>query len=102
MQIGILLCIIEELRKKIDETMVAKIAKRIKSWKPLAPSLGLNKADVSEIDVDGSDEQDKKKRMLNLWMKREGNRATYYKLVQAFNEDGDQEMIDYVYHLLGT
>lgn len=102
MQIGILLCIIEELRKKIDETMVAKIAKRIKSWKPLAPSLGLNKVDVSEIDVDGSDEQDKKKRMLNLWMKREGNRATYYNLVQAFNEDDDQEMIDYVYHLLGT
>ena len=47
------------------------------------------------------DEYDKRRKMLYQWIKIKGDDATYHSLIQAFKDDDDNEMVDYVHGLIG-
>nr|CAB97128.1 GCDD2 [Geodia cydonium] len=53
-------------------------------WKKVGPRLkGISDGDIDDIDRDGFDQPDKRRRLVNLWAQTNGSQATYYALVEA-------------------
>ena len=92
------------LHEKINvhDRSIPKITKRIKNWKTLARWLGVGEPGISAIDNEGNDEDEKRNKLLYKWIEREGNAATYYTLIEAFENNEDKDTADYIRDLLGS
>ena len=62
----------------------AKIISLWLDWKRVAPHLGLNQANVAEIEVDSKDEFERRLKALQKWRAKYAFKATYRKLMEAF------------------
>ena len=90
--------------KKCSENfLTTKVAGIIIDWKALAPHLGMSHPDVVAIKRDGVDEDDRRKKLLQRWLQRNGPEATYYKLIEAFIGAKYKNTADKICeHLAGT
>ena len=68
----------------IGSEHIAKIAHSLTDWRTLVPYLGLNEADAEEIERNGRNEPEKRRRVLRMWINRNGAKATYKQLIAAF------------------
>ena len=76
------------------------MAAKIVDWKALAPHLGMSDADTTVIERDGVGEEDKRRKLLQRWLQRNGPDATYYKLVEAFIGAENRHIADEICKLL--
>ena len=86
---------IEYTKQKCSENfLTSKVAAKIVDWKALAPHLGMSDADVVAIQRDGVDEDDRRRKLLQRWLQRNGREATYYKLIEAFIDAENRHIAD--------
>ena len=78
------------------------IARLMDNWKCLAPSFGLSGPDITAIEIDGRDEHDRRKRLLDEWIRRNGFEATNLLLVKICIKAGESELADAICHYLAT
>ena len=72
-----------ELRAEVSNEHMLDIASFI-PWKAVGEYLpGIDDQHVEDIDVDGRDEPDKRRKLLRLWKTRTGSEATYGVLITA-------------------
>ena len=60
----------------------------------MAPYLGMSDADTTVIERDGVGEEDKRRKLLQKWLQRNGPDATYYKLIEAFIDAENRHIAD--------
>ena len=78
------------------------IARLMNNWKSLAPSFGLSEPDITAIGIDGRDEHDRRKRLLDEWIRRNGFEATNLLLVEICVKAGESALADAICHYLAT
>ena len=83
---------IEQVNSKI--TVSHLIARHIVNWNHLAPYLGLTAAEISAISRDGHDELERRKMMLDKWIRKNGCNASYQCLLELCLEADDRELAD--------
>ena len=72
---------------------VARIATLIVEWEPLRPFAGLDLATEKEIKKGNPlDYPEQKKMFLEKWAEKEGNNATFEKLISVATEAGNQQL----------
>ena len=85
----------ECVNKKCSEDFLIKVAAKIVDWKALAPHLGMTTAaDAVVIERDGDGENGKRRKLLQMWLQRNGPDATYYRLIEAFIDAEDKDTAD--------
>ena len=74
------------------------------SWRDVGPRLpGVDrKVDLSDIQKDGHDESDKRRRLVSLWEERNGDTATYDVMLTAMVLAGKVDEATRVCQLLNT
>ena len=61
--------------------------KELISWKEVGLRLqNVSARDITDIDKDGHDQADKQRRLVDLWVERNGQDATYYNIIRAILE----------------
>ena len=86
----------EYVHEKFSQGLLAQVAGKIVCWKKLAPHLGMSQSDIVAIERDGVDEDDKRRKLLQRWLQRNGRKATNYKLIEAFVGADDKDAADEV------
>ena len=72
-----------KLDEKCSDERIPTIAYSLIGWRALLPHLGLTEADQEEIEIDGHNEPEKRQRVLRMWRKQKGAKATYKQLIVA-------------------
>ena len=75
------------------------------SWRQVGPRLSKindsdNKQDMNDIEINGKDEADKRRKLITLWEERNGNDATYDDLITAMLKAGKKDEATKVCKLL--
>ena len=79
----------DKLQKTCSNGFLKEFAKKMKSWKDLAPYLGLNEWDLNDlVETYPGDEDEQKYRALVCWKEIDVNSATYEMLVQCLLRHG--------------
>ena len=71
------------LENEVSIDDIRKISTFLKSWKLVAPYLGLSEGDIEAIGRDGTSEEEKRLLMLQRWKQALIFKATYKKLVNT-------------------
>ena len=79
---------------KLTDKGVCAIAKKIMSWKPLRPHLGLTEKDEEAIISDYRKYEEQKKALLYRWREKMGECATPRNFVAAALEAEEKELAD--------
>ena len=73
----------ENLNKQCSDQHLLEIGTFV-SWRDVGPCLfGIKIRDITDIDHDGYNEQDRRRKLLNLWVERNGSDATYSAIITA-------------------
>ena len=75
------------LNRKVEDRDIAILERIIPTFDSIAPQL-LSRVDQVEVDLDCRSESQKKRRMLEMWVERIGDAATFDKLITAMVEAG--------------
>lgn len=70
------------------------VARHIDNWRHLAPYLGLTGPEISAISRNGHDELERRKMMLNEWIRKNGSNASYWCLLQVCLVADDKELAE--------
>ena len=89
-----------QLDKPCTREHLRDIALFLESWRTVAPHLGLLKAQVEEVERDGTEEKERKWKILEVWKARFAFKATYKVLIEALLEIGSADQAQEVCHLL--
>ena len=76
------------------------IALFLESWRTVVPHLGLSKADVEEVERDGTEEKEKKQKILESWYAKFAFKAKYRVLIEALLKIGRADQAVKVCRLL--
>ena len=76
------------------------IALFLKSWRTVAPYLGLSTAEVEEIERDGKEEKERRLKTLESWKSKFAFKATYMVLIETFLKIGQASQAEQVCHVL--
>ena len=76
------------------------IALFLESWRTVAPHLGLSKFQVEEVELDGTEEKEKKQKILESWRAMFAYKVNYRVLVKALLKIGRADLAEQVCHLL--
>ena len=87
------------LNRKVEDRDISDLAGIIVSWDDIASQL-LNEVDQEEVDQDGRNAAQKKRKMLQRWRQRNGDDATFDKLITAMLEEGKKNQATEVCKLL--
>ncbi|CAI8042505.1 Guanylate kinase [Geodia barretti] len=90
----------ETLKKRCSDGHILDIGVFI-AWRTVGPRLDkISQTDVEDIDRDGHNESERRGMLLPLWVERNGDDATYYKLIKAMLEARNGSNADEVCKLL--
>ena len=76
------------LDKPVEDRDIPQLERTILDWGTIAMQL-LNRVDRQNIDKDGRNAAQKKRMMLATWQDRQGNAATYDRLITAMIDAGE-------------
>ena len=86
--------------KQLDETCTNEhlhdIALPLKSWRILAPQLGLSSSEVEAVDEDAHSEKERRQKFLESWKAKFAFKATYRLLVEALLKIGSADQAEQV------
>ena len=83
---------------KISDVDAEQISTYISKWEPLAPHLGLGGPKRVEITKAG-EYDDQKRKLMSLWIKNNGKKATYSAFIDAARKADDIDLVDNVEEL---
>ena len=89
-----------KLDQKFLDRHLYTLSLSLKSWRSIAPHLGLEKLEIEDIESKGKNEEEKKQMTLQRWKKRRTFDATNRKLIEAHLKVGDVDSAKSVCHLL--
>ena len=89
-----------QLDKACTSEHLKDIALFLESWRTVAPHLGLSNVDAEEVERDGTEEKEKRQKILQVWKARLAFKATYIVLVKALLKIGRADLAEQVCHLL--
>ena len=85
----------DALNQPCSDADLVEISRLLPRWREIAPVLGLTEADEVDIEVHYPESpQAQRTAMLRTWSKKNGENATYNKLVEAFKICERQDVID--------
>ena len=73
----------EKLDESTSDDHLLEIALFLTSWRIVAPYLGLSDIDVNDVEREGRNEQEKRRKALQKWKGKFVFKATYRKLVEV-------------------
>ena len=88
------------LNRTCSSELLPRIALIIGDWKVIGPFLSISTDTIDEIDEQEKNVRRKKIALLNTWKTREGEKATYLKLVQALQYLQRQDIIDNIIEMV--
>ena len=89
-----------QLEEKCTNEHLHNTALFLKSWRTLAPHLGLSDSEVEVVERDAHGEEEKRQKFLESWKANFGLKATYRVLVEAFLKIGRADQAEDVCRLL--
>ena len=90
----------KQLGEKISDEHMNDI--QLLSWKEVGRRLpGIFYLDINDIDEDGSDQQDKRQKLLRKWRETNGIKATYSALITAMLKAQKRDEAEKICELLG-
>ena len=90
----------EMLQQQITDEHILDIQDFI-SWRDVGPYLSeIDRMDLNDIQREGDDERDRRRRLLNKWQDRNGDDATYNNMIFAMLRAGKKDNATMVSRLL--
>ena len=89
-----------QLDKPCSLENLREIALFLESWRELAPHLGLSSAQVEAIERDGHSEQERRLKILELWIAKFAFKAKYRVLVEVLLKIGRANIAEKICRLL--
>ena len=90
----------KQLNKKCTNEHLHGIALFLKSWRTLAPQLGLSDSEVEAVERNSHGEEEKKQKFLESWKAKFAFKAKYRVLVRALLKIGRADQAEEVCRLL--
>ena len=90
----------EVLNEQCSSDLANEVARKIDRWKELAPYLGLEDAEMSEIECDNEKAMERRLETLRMWKRKCGANATHRMLVEAFLKCQRADLAETVFSLL--
>ena len=90
----------ERLDEKVNNDHLLKIALFLRSWRLVALHLGLSDIDVSDLEKEGKDEQEKRIKALQKWKDKFAFKATYRMLVEVLLQLSMADTAENICHIL--
>ena len=88
-----------EVGQEISETHITQIT--LLSWEEVGQHLpGVSRQDIRDIDKDGHEQMDKRRRLLDMWKERNGSNATYIAMITAMLKAQKREEAEAICRLL--
>ncbi len=84
----------KELNRPVTDIGIAEIARLIVQWEVLAPYVDLNEAEQEEIKGDNSTVILQKIGFLRKWRSKNGDSATYQRLIQAAKKSNNVQLAE--------
>ena len=88
------------LNSQVLDRNIARLVRIITERERLARQLLNSQADRETVDRYGHTEDQKKNKMLEIWRERNGNTATFDKLIAAMLEEGQRRQAENVCKML--
>ena len=94
----------DELTKDISPTVLdqecpkkylAKVSRKLKSWKLLSPYLDITDAEEHSISKSSHDYDEQKQSLLFKWKENLGRSATYHALIKAIRDSGNINLAEF-------
>ena len=80
---------VDKLQKTCSNAFLKEFAKKMRSWKDLAPYLGINEWDLNDLaEMYPGDEDEQKYKALMGWKGIDVNSATYERLIECLLRHG--------------
>lgn len=95
----------EDLDKEIpstSDTIVLQIANKIKDWETAGHYLGIPDEKLVAIKTDNRTEEQRRIKLVHIWMERECSRATYLRLVTVLHQLERNDLVKTVCTTLST
>ena len=90
----------KQLNEKCTNEHLHNIALFLKSWRTLAPPLGLSDSEVEAVERNSHGEEEKKQKFLESWKAKFAFKAKFRVLVQALLKIGRADQAEQVCRLL--
>ena len=84
------------LDKECSEDMRREVAIKMINWKMIGRHFGIPKEKIAAIRQDEECEEERRVALLETWSRKEGERATYWKLMDALYNNGRGDLVDYL------
>lgn len=82
------------MKQICDQSVLTKLSKLLDNWEVIGFNLELSKTDIKGIKVDNSSEEVRRLQTLHTWKEKQGDEATYLKLVEGLLDSDTLEMVD--------
>lgn len=90
----------ERLDEKVNNDHLRKIALLLRSWRLVALHLGLSDIDVSDLEKEGKDEQERRIKALQKWKEKFAFKAKYKELVEVLLQLSMADTAENICHIL--
>ena len=89
-----------QLDKACTSEHLQDIALFLESWRTVAPHLGLSNVEAEEVENDGRAENEKRRKILEVWKARFAFKAKYLVLIKALLKIGRADQAEQVCRVL--
>ena len=89
-----------QLDKACTSEHLQDIALFLESWRTVAPYLGLSSVEVEEVERDGTEEKDKRQKILKVWKAKFAFKAKYKVLINTLLKIGRADQAEQVCRVL--
>ena len=86
----------KQLNEKCTNEHLHDIALFLKSWRTLAPQLGLSSSEVEAVEGNAHSEKERRQKFLESWKAKFAFKATYRVLVEALLKIGNADQAEQV------
>ena len=90
----------EVLQQVVKERHLADLAQMIPGWKELAHRLALSEVEERTIEEENRKSAQRKVAVIRMWRQKNGKRATYKRLMEAFWQMNNVGLVEEVVGLL--
>ena len=90
----------DDLHRKCSQAIRNEIAIKVKNWQLLGHCFSIPDEKLEAIQVDHRIEEQRRVALLSTWHQREGEGATYYKLIEALYHRQRVDLVEEVSRLI--
>ena len=91
----------KDLDRRYTPGMRLEIAQLLDDWKMIGYYLCFTEQKLNDIKIDNHNEEQRRVALLDAWEQREGDRATYLKMVEALHRQGRADQVEKLCEKIG-